>query len=296
MKLATLREGGRDGTLVVVDRRLRRAVRVPELAKTLQRALDDWAGVAPQLEQVARRLEAGEVPDSFALDAGQLAAPLPRAYQFLDGSAYVTHVELVRKARGAEMPESFWTDPLMYQGGSDELLGPRDPIPLADESWGCDLEAEIVVVTDDVPQGCTREEALGHIKLIGLVNDVSLRNLIPAELAKGFGFVQSKPASALSPVLVTSDALGAAWKDGKLHGVLKVDINGQPFGRADAGVVVAVELLGDAPQRGRDGAPPGLGGVGREDGVHEHPVEQRARRRTDGGHRRPDGVLGAGRL
>jgi fumarylacetoacetate (FAA) hydrolase len=163
-------------------------------------------------------------------------APLPRAYQWADGSAYVNHVELVRKARGAEMPESFWTDPLMYQGASDEMLAPRDPIPLADESWGCDLEAEIVVVTDDVPRGVTREQALGHIKLVGLVNDVSLRNLIPAELAKGFGFVQSKPASALSPVLVTPDALGEAWADGKLHGMLKVDLNGRPFGRADAGV------------------------------------------------------------
>jgi fumarylacetoacetate (FAA) hydrolase len=163
-------------------------------------------------------------------------APLPRAYQWADGSAYVNHVELVRKARGAEMPETFWTDPLMYQGGSDGMLAPRDPIPLADEAWGCDLEAEIVVVTGDVPQGVTREEALGHIRLVGLVNDVSLRNLIPAELAKGFGFVQSKPASALSPVLVTPDALGDRWKDGKLHGELSVQINGSDFGKADAGV------------------------------------------------------------
>jgi fumarylacetoacetate (FAA) hydrolase len=162
-------------------------------------------------------------------------APLPRAYQWADGSAYVNHVELVRKARGAEMPESFWTDPLMYQGGSDEMLAARDPIPLADEAWGCDLEAEIVVVTDDVPRGLSRDAALGHIKLIGLVNDVSLRNLIPAELGKGFGFLQSKPASALSPVFVTPDALGDAWQGGKLQGVLKVDLNGQPFGRADAG-------------------------------------------------------------
>jgi fumarylacetoacetate (FAA) hydrolase len=163
------------------------------------------------------------------------SAPLPRAYQWADGSAYVNHVALVRQARGAEMPESFWTDPLMYQGGSDGFLGPRDPIPLADPAWGCDLEAEVVVVTGDVPQGVSREEALGHIRLVGLVNDVSLRNLIPAELAKGFGFVQSKPASAFTPVFATPDSLGDRWKDGKLHGALTVTLNGKPFGQADAG-------------------------------------------------------------
>ncbi|HRJ64711.1 MAG TPA: fumarylacetoacetate hydrolase family protein, partial [Brevundimonas sp.] len=166
----------------------------------------------------------------------EAAAPLPRAYQWADGSAYVNHVALVRQARGAEMPDSFWTDPLMYQGGSDGFLAPRDPIPLADESWGCDLEAEVVVVTGDVPQGVTREEALGYIRLVGLVNDVSLRNLIPAELAKGFGFVQSKPASALSPVFVTPDSLGDRWADGKLKGELAVQLNGADFGKADAGV------------------------------------------------------------
>jgi fumarylacetoacetate (FAA) hydrolase len=162
-------------------------------------------------------------------------SPLPRAFQWVDGSAYVNHVALVRQARGAEMPESFWTDPLMYQGGSDSMLAPRDPIPLADESWGCDLEAEVVVITGDVPQGATREEALAAVRLVALVNDVSLRNLIPAELAKGFGFVQSKPASALSPAAVTPDALGDAWRDGKLHLPLLVELNGKPFGRADAG-------------------------------------------------------------
>lgn len=234
MKLGSLK-GGRDGRLVVVSADLAWCADATHIAPTLQAALDNWAEVAPQLEMLSTDL-AHEVIPMMRFHERQADAPLPRAYQWADGSAYVNHVELVRKARGAEMPESFWTDPLMYQGGSDELLGPRDPIPLADESWGCDLEAEIVVVTDDVPQGCTREEALDHIKLIGLVNDVSLRNLIPAELAKGFGFVQSKPASALSPVLVTSDQLGAAWQDGKLHGVLRVDLNGQPFGRADAGV------------------------------------------------------------
>jgi fumarylacetoacetate (FAA) hydrolase len=166
----------------------------------------------------------------------EAAPPLPRAYQWADGSAYVNHVALVRQARGAEMPDSFWTDPLMYQGGSDGFLAPREPIPLADESWGCDLEAEVVVVTGDVPQGVTREEALEHIRLVGLVNDVSLRNLIPAELAKGFGFVQSKPASALSPVFVTPGALGDRWVDGKLKGTLSVQLNGADFGKADAGI------------------------------------------------------------
>ena len=233
MKLGSLK-GGRDGRLVVVSDDLAWCADATHIAPTLQAALDDWAEVAPQLELLAIDL-AHEVIPMMRFHERQADAPLPRAYQWADGSAYVNHVELVRKARGAEMPESFWTDPLMYQGGSDELLAPRDPIPLADESWGCDLEAEVVVVTDDVPQGCTREEALGHIKLVGLVNDVSLRNLIPAELAKGFGFVQSKPASHFSPVFVTPDSLGDAWRDGRLHLPLMVDLNGKPFGRAEAG-------------------------------------------------------------
>ena len=234
MKLGSMKQG-RDGRLVVVSHDLAWCADARHIAPTLQAALDDWAQVAPRLELLAVDLAHEAIPRE-RFHEREADAPLPRAYQWADGSAYVNHVELVRKARGAEMPESFWTDPLMYQGASDEMLAPRDPIPLADEAWGCDLEAEIVVVTDDVPQGVGREEALGHIKLLGLVNDVSLRNLIPAELGKGFGFVQSKPASALSPVLVTPDDLGDAWRDGKLHGVLKVDLNGQPFGRADAGV------------------------------------------------------------
>jgi fumarylacetoacetate (FAA) hydrolase len=234
MKLGSLKSG-RDGRLVVVSDDLAWCADAAHIAPTLQAALDDWARLAPSLELLATDLDHEVIP-MMRFHERAADAPLPRAYQWADGSAYVNHVELVRKARGAEMPESFWTDPLMYQGASDEMLGPRDPIPLADESWGCDLEAEVMVVTDDVPRGVTREQALQHIKLIGLVNDVSLRNLIPAELAKGFGFVQSKPASALSPVLVTPDALGGAWQDGKLHGVLKVDLNGRPFGRADAGV------------------------------------------------------------
>jgi fumarylacetoacetate (FAA) hydrolase len=233
MKLGSLKQG-RDGRLVVVSKDLAWCADAGHLAPTLQAALDDWARVAPQLELLATDLEHGVIPrDRFHERAAD--APLPRAYQWADGSAYVNHVELVRKARGAEMPESFWTDPLMYQGGSDEMLGPRDPIVLADPAWGCDLEAEIVVVTDDVPRGTSAEDALEHVKLIGLVNDVSLRNLIPAELGKGFGFVQSKPASALSPVFVTPDELGDAWRGGKLHRALMVDLNGAPFGRADAG-------------------------------------------------------------
>ncbi len=233
MKLGSLKSG-RDGRLVVVSHDLARCAEAGHIAPTLQAALDDWANVAPQLELLATDLAHQTIP-MVRFHEREAAAPLPRAYQWADGSAYVNHVQLVRQARGAEMPESFWTDPLMYQGASDEMLGPRDPIPLADESWGCDLEAEVVVVTGDVPRGVSREEALERILLVGLVNDVSLRNLIPAELAKGFGFLQSKPASALSPVLVTPDELGTSWRDGKLNGPLKVDLNGEPFGRADAG-------------------------------------------------------------
>lgn len=234
MKLASLKHG-RDGRLVLVSSDLAWFTDAFLIAPTLQAALDDWDRVEPDLRALAESLEHGGVPRG-RFHERDAASPLPRAYQWADGSAYVNHVELVRKARGAEMPDSFWTDPLMYQGGSDGFLSPRDPIPLADESWGCDLEAEIVVVTGDVPQGVTREEALTHIRLVGLVNDVSLRNLIPAELGKGFGFVQSKPASALSPVFVTPDALGDRWQDGKLHGTLSVQLNGQDFGKADAGV------------------------------------------------------------
>jgi fumarylacetoacetate (FAA) hydrolase len=234
MKLASLKSG-RDGRLVVVSEDLAWYTDAFLIAPTLQAALDDWDRCEPELRALAESLEHDAVPRG-RFHEREADAPLPRAYQWADGSAYVNHVELVRKARGAEMPETFWTDPLMYQGGSDGMLAPRDPIPLADEAWGCDLEAEIVVVTGDVPQGVTREEALKQIRLVGLVNDVSLRNLIPAELAKGFGFVQSKPASALSPVLVTPDALGDRFKDGKLHGELTVQINGHDFGKADAGV------------------------------------------------------------
>jgi fumarylacetoacetate (FAA) hydrolase len=233
MRLATIRDGTRDGRLVVVSRDLTRHVEVHHIARTLQTALDDWDAVAPELDAVARSLEAGGQPVSRFHEADALS-PLPRAYQWADGSAYVNHVELVRRARGAEMPESFWTDPLIYQGGSDSFLAPREPIRLADEGWGIDMEAEIAVVTGDVRMGASRDEALRAIRLVMLVNDVSLRNLIPGELAKGFGFFQSKPSSAFSPVAVTPDDL-AGWRDGKLHGTLMVDLNGRPFGRADAG-------------------------------------------------------------
>jgi len=245
MKLASLKSG-RDGKLVVVSNDLAWYADAGHIAPTLQAALDDWDRVAPRLEALATDLEHAAIPRE-RFHEHDAAAPLPRAYQWADGSAYVNHVELVRKARGAELPASFWHDPLMYQGGSDEFLGARDDIPLADEAWGCDLEAEIVVVTGDVPRGISAQDALSHIRLVGLVNDVSLRNLIPAELEKGFGFVQSKPASALSPVFVTPDGLGDFWHGGKLHRTLIVDLNGAPFGRAvasddctfDFGVLIA---------------------------------------------------------
>ena len=233
MKLASLK-GGRDGRLIVVSNDLAWFADAGHIVPTLQGALDDWERYEPLLRNLATDLDHEAIP-RMRFHERDAASPLPRAYQWADGSAYVNHVALVRQARGAEMPESFWHDPLMYQGGSDAFLGPREDIPLADESWGCDLEAEVVVVTGDVPQGVSREDALNHILLVGLTNDVSLRNLIPGELAKGFGFFQSKPASSFSPVFVTPDVLGDRWRDGKLHGCLMVELNGKPFGRADAG-------------------------------------------------------------
>jgi fumarylacetoacetate (FAA) hydrolase len=234
MKLASLK-GGRDGRLVVVSSDLAWYAPADTIAPTLQAALDNWERCEPLLRGLGESLDHGAVPRE-RFHEHEAHSPLPRAYQWADGSAYVNHVALVRKARAAEMPDSFWTDPLMYQGGSDGFLAPRDPIPLADEAWGCDLEGEIAVITGDVPQGASREQALAAIRLVLLVNDVSLRNLIPGELAKNFGFFQSKPASAFSPVAVTPDALGDAWKDGRLHGALEVELNGKPFGEADAGV------------------------------------------------------------
>ncbi len=235
MKLATLKTGTRDGKLIVVSRDLEHAVAASEIAPTLQAALDDWSAKAPRLAQLSALLEDGRAADAFEFDPNRCHAPLPRAYQWADGSAYVNHVELVRRARGAEMPPSFWTDPLMYQGGSDSFIGPRDPILCASEDWGIDLEAEVAVVTDDVPMGIEAGRAGERIRLIMLANDVSLRNLIPGELAKGFGFFQGKPATAFSPVAVTPDELGGAWAGGRVHRPVTVHLNGSLFGQPDAG-------------------------------------------------------------
>ena len=235
MKLATLKDSTRDGRLVVVSRDLTRYTEVGHVARTMQAALDDWAYTAPRLARIAEGIETGAQPTK-RFHEHEAASPLPRAYQWADGSAYVNHVELVRKARNAEMPASFWTDPLMYQGGSDGFLAPRDPILMADEAFGIDMEGEVAVIVDDVPMGASAETAREAIRLLMLVNDVSLRDLIPAELAKGFGFFQSKPASAFSPVAVTPDELGDAWDGGKLHLPLLVALNGKPFGKPNAGI------------------------------------------------------------
>ncbi|SEB87007.1 fumarylacetoacetate (FAA) hydrolase [Rhizobiales bacterium GAS188] len=235
MKLATLRDGSRDGSLAVVSSDLGRAVAVPQIAKTLQAALDAWQSVEPELKRVAAALDKGEAAGAIAFTAEAALAPLPRAYQWIDASAYVTHVELVRKARGASMPETFWTDPLFYQGAGDSNLAPTDPIGLRDPAWGCDFEGEVAVITGDVPIGTTEAEAGRHIKLILLVNDVTLRNLVPPELAKGFGFFQSKPQTAFSPVAVTPDQLGDAWDGDRIHLPLIVHRGDKEFGHPNAG-------------------------------------------------------------
>ncbi|MEQ8516140.1 MAG: fumarylacetoacetate hydrolase family protein [Chromatocurvus sp.] len=234
MKLASLKHG-RDGRLMIVSRDLSRACAADDIAPTLQSALDDWAAMQPRLQARYEALEAGQV-ESTPFDSAACDAPLPRGYHWADGSAYVTHVELVRKARGAELPQSFWEDPLIYMGASDAFIGARDPILAQDEAWGIDFEAEVVVVTDDVPAGVTPAQAAGHIQLIGLVNDVSLRNLIPAELGKQFGFYQSKPWTSFTPTLVTPDELGVAWDGHKLHLPLHAVLNGTRIGSPNAGV------------------------------------------------------------
>ena len=257
MKLASLKSEGRDGRLVVVDPALSRCVAVPGIAPTLQFALDHWSELEPRLREVAAALEAGDRADARPFDARECAAPLPRAYHWADGSAYVNHVELVRKARGAEMPPSFWTDPLIYQGGSDDLLGPCDDARFVSEDHGIDLEAEVAVITGDVPMGITAEAAGAHIRLLMLVNDWSLRNLIPGELAKGFGFYQSKPATAFSPVAVTPDELGDAWRDGKVHLPLVSHVNGLLLGQPNAGVDMTFsfhDLIAHAARTRRLGA------------------------------------------
>ncbi len=255
MKLASL-PGGRDGRLAVVSRDLSRAAPAQGIAGTLQDALDDWAHSKPALEALARELEAGRA-ESTPFDPAEALAPLPRAHHWVDGSAYVNHVELVRKARGATMPESFWTDPLVYQGGSDDFLPPRADAPFFNEDWGIDLEGEVAVITDDVPMGTDAAAARAHIQLVMLVNDWSLRNLIPGELAKGFGFYQSKPATSFSPVAVTPDELGDAWRDARLHLPLIVHLNGKPFGRPNAGVDMTFDfgqLIAHAAKTRRLGA------------------------------------------
>ena len=244
MKLATLKNDTRDGQLVVVSRDLQRCVVVDHLASTLQQALDDWHKVEGPLQEISHALNAGQLTHTLPFVEDNCNSPLPRAFQWADGSAYVNHVQLVRRARGAELPESFWTDPLMYQGGSDSFLGPREPIPLAAPQWGLDFEAEVAVVTDDVPMGITADQAGQHIRLVMLVNDVSLRGLIPNELAKGFGFFQSKPSSAFSPVAVTPDELNDAWDGAKLSLPLLSTYNGRLFGCPNAGV----DMTFDFPQ------------------------------------------------
>jgi fumarylacetoacetate (FAA) hydrolase len=278
LKLASLRECGRDGTLVVVDRDLSRAVRVPDIAPTLQAALDDWVETAPRLRAVYDGI-AGN-PEAFPFDPRACAAPLPRAYQWADGSAYVNHVALVRRARGAELPASFWTDPLMYQGGSDRFIGPADPIEAVSEDDGIDFESEVAVITDDVPMGIAADGARGHIKLLTLVNDVSLRGLVPPELAKGFGFFQSKPASAFAPVAVTPGELGSAWDGGKVALPLLSHVNGRLFGRPNAGVDMTFDfpcLIAHAARTRHLGVGSIIGSgtvSNRQDGGPGRPVDQ----------------------
>lgn len=235
MKLATYKDGSRDGQLVVVSRDLATAHYATGIADRLQQVLDDWGFLSPQLQDLSDTLNGGKARHAFPFEPARCMAPLPRAYQWADGSAYINHVELVRAARKAQVPESYYTDPLMYQGGSDDLLGPCDDVVVANEAWGIDFEAEIAVITGDVPMGATPERALDGIRLVMLANDVSLRNLIPAELAKGFGFFQSKPATAFSPVAVTLDEFGGAWDGGRLHLTLQSSWNGRKVGMCDAG-------------------------------------------------------------
>lgn len=235
MKLASYKSG-RDGRLMVVSNDLDKTVDASHIAPTMQTALDEWSKTEPQLRTLYKNLEDGSAENIQPFDQTQCESPLPRAYQIADGSAYLNHVELVRKARGAEMPESFLTDPLMYQAVSDTIIAPHDPIPVEDESYGIDFEAEVAVIVDDVPMGVTPEEAEKHIVMVMIMNDVSLRGLIPNELGKGFGFFNGKPPSAFSPVAVTPDMLGDAWKEGKLHLPLISTLNGKEFGRPDAGV------------------------------------------------------------
>ncbi|NTS78803.1 fumarylacetoacetate hydrolase family protein [Catenovulum sp. SM1970] len=236
MKLASLKNNTRDGQLIVVSKDLTKAVAIPHIAATMQDAIDNWQALEPVLDAIYKALNEGRAKEAFAFEPDNCLSPLPRAYHWADGSAYVNHVELVRKARGAEMPESFWTDPLMYQGGSDTFLAPTQDIVMPTTDWGVDFEAEVAVITDDVAMSVNKDDALSHIKLLMLVNDVSLRNLIPGELAKGFGFYQSKPSSSFSPVAVTPDELGESWQTGKVHLPMLCHFNDELFGQPNAGV------------------------------------------------------------
>ncbi len=236
MKLATIKNNTRDGQLAVVNKTMTKAVYVAHIAPTMQNAMDKWAEVEPQLQEISQKLNSNELSDAFDFDVTQTMAPIPRAYHWADGSAYVTHVELVRKARNAELPDTFWTDPLMYMGASDAFIGATDDIEIENDEWGIDFESEVAVITDDVPAGVSAEKALDHIKLIAIVNDVSLRNLIPQELYKQFGFYQSKPWTSFSPVAVTPDELGDSWKDGKVHLPLVSTLNGEKVGSPNAGI------------------------------------------------------------
>ena len=235
MKLATYKDGSRDGQLVVVSRDLSTAHYATGIASKLQHVLDDWNFVSPQLQDLSDSLNSSKARHAFPFNPAQCMAPLPRAYQWADGSAFINHVELVRKARNAEVPATFYTDPLMYQGGSDDFMGPLDNVVVASEKYGIDFEAEIAVITGDVPMRATPEQALDGVRLLMLANDVSLRDLIPDELAKGFGFVQSKPATAFGPVAVTPDEVGDAWRGGRLHLTLQSTWNGRKVGMCDAG-------------------------------------------------------------
>ena len=290
MKLATLKDGTRDGQLAVVSRDLKTAALAEDIAPTLQRALDDWQFMAPQLIDRYEQLNAGRAQRPFDFDPGNCMAPLPRAYQWADGSAYVNHVELVRRARAADMPDSFWHDPLMYQGGSDDFIGPTDDIVAMSEDWGIDFEGEVAVITDDVRMGSTPQQAAGHIRLLMLVNDVSLRNLIPAERGKGFGFLQAKPASSFSPVAVTPDELGAAWRDGRVHLPLRATWNRVQVGQPDAGT----DMVFSFPQliahlvktrNARAGSIVGSGTVSNKDARRGYTciAEKRALEMIDGG-------------
>ena len=235
MKLASLNDGSKDGQLIVVSKDLTKFISATDIAPTMQNAMDNWDNIFDELNMLSKNLNSGKI-NSIEFEPKNVLSPLPRSYQWADGSAYVNHVHLVRKARGAEMPDSFWSDPLMYQGGSDDFIPPLAPIYLPDESWGIDMEGEIAIITGNVKMGASPIESINSIRLLMLVNDVSLRNLIPNELSKGFGFFQSKPSTAFSPVAVTPDELDGIWVDGKLHQILEVDLNGEPLGRVNSGI------------------------------------------------------------